>query len=406
MNNLDWARRLFLLFLCSLFACVAAAPGAGLPRWYKGNTHTHTLWSDGDGAPELSTDWYKSHGYHFLVLSDHNLLLEGEKWKRIGAAKGDMKPATLQPLIDRFGKDAVVLRERQGATEMRLKTLSELRRGFEEHGRFLLIPGEEISDEFQKLPLHHNALNLASHIPPTGGNSVRDVLARTVAAVEAEGRRSGRATLAHLNHPNFHWAVTAEDIAAVPGERYFEVYNGHRGVRNHGDAAHRGTEAIWDHVLTLRLAQPGGSALYALATDDAHHYHEAAAVAAPGRGWIQVRAAELTAEALLRALHAGDFYASSGVRLEDVAPSRDRLAIRIAGEPGVTYRTRFIGTKRGGPEGAVFAEVEGLEPSYAFAGDELYVRATVLSSRRHPNGYDPGDFESAWVQPAIPGRRN
>jgi hypothetical protein len=26
------------------------------PRWWKGNTHTHTLWSDGDGAPELVVD--------------------------------------------------------------------------------------------------------------------------------------------------------------------------------------------------------------------------------------------------------------------------------------------------------------------------------------------------------------
>ena len=25
-------------------------------RWYKGNTHTHTLWSDGDAAPELVVD--------------------------------------------------------------------------------------------------------------------------------------------------------------------------------------------------------------------------------------------------------------------------------------------------------------------------------------------------------------
>ena len=42
--------------------------------------------------------------------------------------------------------------------------------------------------------------------------------------------------LAHLNDPNYEWAVTAEDLAHVLGERFFEVYNGHRLVRNEGDA--------------------------------------------------------------------------------------------------------------------------------------------------------------------------
>ena len=49
------------------------APPAEL-HWFKGNTHTHTLESDGDSTPEEVTRWYKEHGYNFLVLSDHNVL--------------------------------------------------------------------------------------------------------------------------------------------------------------------------------------------------------------------------------------------------------------------------------------------------------------------------------------------
>ncbi len=101
----------------------------------------------------------------------------------------------------------------------------------------------------------------------------------------------------------------------------------------------------------------------------------------------------------------GDFYASSGVRLEDVAVWKDALSIRIAAEPGVTYTTRFFGTRvagnAAGEPGVVLAEVEGAAPSYRFVGDELYVRATVVSSRLHPNGYKPTDHESAWVQPVV-----
>jgi len=46
--------------------------------------------------------------------------------------------------------------------------------------------------------------------------------------------------------------------------------------------------------------------------------------------------------------------------------------------------------------------VAGPAATYRFRGDEIYVRARVLSSRPHPNGYAPADYESAWVQPVVP----
>ena len=48
-------------------------------RWFKGNTHTHTLWSDGDAAPEWVVAWYKEHDYDFLSLTDHNIVLHSKK---------------------------------------------------------------------------------------------------------------------------------------------------------------------------------------------------------------------------------------------------------------------------------------------------------------------------------------
>ena len=50
-------------------------PTAANPaRWFKGNTHTHTVNSDGDSTPEEVVRWYREHGYNFLVLTDHNYL--------------------------------------------------------------------------------------------------------------------------------------------------------------------------------------------------------------------------------------------------------------------------------------------------------------------------------------------
>ncbi len=63
----------------------APAPETPLARWWKGNLHTHSFWSDGDDYPEMIIDWYKTAGYDFVALSEHNTLAEGERF--IGVAE-------------------------------------------------------------------------------------------------------------------------------------------------------------------------------------------------------------------------------------------------------------------------------------------------------------------------------
>ena len=392
-------RGLFTLSLAAVVGLLALLKHPPAPPWWRGNTHTHTLWSDGDAAPEYVADGYKSRGYHFLVISDHNVQLAGERWAKTGAKRGEISEGHLAQLTTLYGEAAVETRVAAGGREMRLKTLEEVRARFQ-GPTFILIQGEEISASINKLPLHHNSMNHEHHIEPATGTSMREAMARTVEAVEAAEKASGRPMLVHLNHPNFHWAVTPDDVAHVLGERYFEVYNGHRGVRNYGDAQHPGTEALWDYVLALRLSKLGGDVLYGLATDDAHNHHKPNQVSVQGRGWIWVRAASLTADAIVRAMKAGDFYASSGVRLREVIATSGSLHVRVVAEKGVRYETRFIGAIKGGPpEGMTLATVPGASADYYFTGGELYVRAVVVSDRRHPDGYEPDDLESAWVQP-------
>ena len=67
------------LLLATVFACVGAPPN-GHDGWYRGNLHTHSLWSDGNDVPEMICDWYKNNGYQFVALSDHNILSNREKW--------------------------------------------------------------------------------------------------------------------------------------------------------------------------------------------------------------------------------------------------------------------------------------------------------------------------------------
>ena len=51
--------------------------------------------------------------------------------------------------------------------------------------------------------------------------------------------------------------------------------------------------------------------------------------------------------------------------------------------------------------GTVLAEVTGNNPAYVLKGDEIYVRAKIISSKPKENGSVAGEFETAWTQPVV-----
>jgi hypothetical protein len=399
----------------------SAASGVQEARWWKGNLHTHSLWSDGNDFPEMIVDWYSSRDYNFLAISDHNTLNEGEKW--VAVAPGTPRRQIYDRYLRRFGAEWVDEEELTGDTlRARLRTLRDYRPLFDRPGEFLLIQGEEITDSFGDKPLHVNATNLAEEIEPQGGSSVRDVLQNNIDAVLEQRRESAQAMFPHVNHPNFVWAVTVEDLIALEGERFFEVYNGHPQVHNEGDHEHPSTERMWDILLTTRVSA-GRDIMFGLATDDSHDYLEYRTTTPnPGRGWIMVRAPELSAESIIAAMEQGDFYSTNGVELRDIRREENRLIVEIEPREGVSYTTHFIGTRRGydaqslpvvnaegdtlsrrysNDVGRVLAEVTGSTAEYTLTGDELYVRAKVISSRPKENPYREGEFEMAWTQPWV-----
>ena len=127
-------------------------------NWYKGNTHTHTLWSDGNDFPEMIVAWYQERGYDFLALSDHNILSRGEKWMKVEAIdKRKKKPGAtaLEKYGEKFGDEWVELRGEGAEREVRLKALAEFRSKFEKPGEFLLIEAEEIHRSLSQQPGSH-----------------------------------------------------------------------------------------------------------------------------------------------------------------------------------------------------------------------------------------------------------
>jgi predicted metal-dependent phosphoesterase TrpH len=305
-------------------------------RWYKGNTHTHTINSDGDSTPDEVVRWYRERGYNFLVLSDHNYLTE----------------------VD--GLNAV----------------------FGAANKFIVIKGEEVSDKFQEKPIHLNGLNIKQVVEPQRGDSVASVIQNNVNAIrKVEG-------VPHVNHPNFYWAIGANDLKAIKNLRLFEVYNGHPQVNNLGGGGMPGLEAMWDDILSA------GMVLYGIAVDDAHNFKTPGdkTKPTPGHGWVMVRAASLGAGEILRALEQGDFYASTGVTLRDYSASGSEIKIDIAEESRSQskYTVQFIGRW-----GKILKEVTTNPAVYAFKGDEFYVRAKVIES----NG------KVAWTQPVFLNRQ-
>lgn len=394
-------------------------------KWYRGNMHTHSLWSDGDNYPEMIASWYKERSYDFLVFTDHNVLLRGERWSDIDKNKGGRK--AFEKLKAAFPADWIKTRTADDQEQVQLKTFDEIFDRLAEPQKFLLIQGEEITDRYKNLPVHMCATNTNELLPPLGGESVVEVMQRNINAAVARRERTGVKTLVHLNHPNFGYAVTAEQLMQVQGENFFEVFNGHPSVKDSGDDTHASTERMWDIINTWRLTKLDLPLMHGLATDDGHNYHieQPGQGSQPGRGWVMVLASTLTPDALVDALEAGRFYSSTGVTLNSISVADGQLSVSVAPQEGASYRIDFIGTKKGFDDttkpaaddekvaagltriysndvGKVLYSSAGTEASYRFAGDELYVRAVVTSSQKHPNPSEPGEFQKAWVQPIRP----
>ncbi len=325
-----------IVAICVVSAAVRPPAAQNLPptsgRWFKGNTHTHTVNSDGDSTPDEVVRWYREHGYNFLVLTDHNYLTS----------------------VD--GLNAV-----HGATD-----------------KFLVVRGEEVTSSVAGKAVHVNGLNLDALVPAPTGATIAGVLQQSV-----DGIRKVNG-VPHINHPNFTWAMTSDDLLQVQRTRLFEVYNGHPQVNNEGGGGVPGLEEIWDRLLS------SGRLVYGVAVDDAHHFKSPGdpLASGPGRGWVQVRAERLDGRALVEAMERGDFYSSTGVELASYEATASGITLAVKTTAYSRYRVQFIGRN-----GRVLAEQTTPAASYTFKGDEGYVRARVLES----NGY------MAWTQPVAVG---
>lgn len=316
------------VFLCLLAILVSAASAQSGLSWYKGNLHTHTLNSDGDSAPEAVVKWYEENKYNFLFITDHEFITPVERLNQLFRRPGD----------------------------------------------FAVMQAQEVTDRLAGKPIHINALGIAKVCTPQKGATVIENLQKNIDCV----RSTGGVPL--INHPNFGWALTANDIRGTKNVNLLDIYNGHPLVNNLGGGGAPGTEEIWDSVLS------GGRLIYGVAVDDSHSFKRLGDRSAPtpGQAWIYVRASELTQAAILAAVERGDFYPSTGVELLETTFNGANFTVNIREEKGSRYTVRFIGR-----QGRLLDTVTTNPAVYRVRGGEGYLRAKVIES----NG------KMAWTQP-------
>jgi hypothetical protein len=275
----------------NVVATVSTEPTRLARPFLKGQLHAHTSGSGDSATPAVSAAaWYAAHGFDFVVFTDHNRVTETSAPNGMLALRG------------------VELTQNLPYCE----------------------PAPEPGNACL---LHVNALFVA----PSPGPIVLDPpksLARAALYGSAVDRALALGGVAQLNHPNFQYGASLDVLLALAarGLTLVEIENRAVDSNNEGDARHGSTEALWDAAL-LRGARVLGTA-----TDDAHHYGDAAAARARGetayvgdRGFVMVRA-EKTEAAIRAAIVAGDFYGSTGLRLARLELSREGVALDVRPE--------------------------------------------------------------------------
>jgi hypothetical protein len=324
--------------LASTAAVVPSPTSPPAEEWLKGSTHVHSKYSGDSNEPVAGVvRWYREHDYDFIVLTDHN---------HVTAVEG-------------------------------------------ETGGLIVIPGVELTynpsscrprppERGGKCRLHANLLGPSAR--PRGriewaNRRTRERFAQYQRAIDLSREWGG---LVQINHPQAHWGMTGELLTELGhrGAPLVEIWNQQYRRWEDGDE-YPSTEALWDEALRA------GVTLWGVASDDAHHYRNLRHARYPAGGaWVMVRASR-DPDAILDALAAGRFYASTGVELTRAGSDGSALVVEIAPTSLGDHLITFIG------DGRVLAEHRGRAARHSLSGAS-YVRAVV--ERR--------DGARAWVQPA------
>ena len=298
-------------------------------NWYKGNLHSHTTNSDGRLTPTEAVELFKSHGYHFLCFSEHDLYTDYRK-------EFDCDDFIILP-----GMEASAILCCEGEPE-RVKKAHHI----------LGILGTEEMQKNAVLPLYQPG----ERHPVARYSGEWDGAAAAQKLVD-EMRQRGM--LATYNHPV--WSKVREsDFIDTEGLWALEIFN--YGTVNESNTGYDET------YLDVMLRE--GKRIFAFASDDNHNwgtYDDACG------GYIVVKAEALTHEEVIRNMIAGNYYSSSGPEIYDWGIRGGTAYV----ECSPVYRIDFMaGNDVGDGAGHVCSTLDETITygEYPLKGHETYVR--------------------------------
>ncbi len=231
--------------------------------WLKGNLHAHTTNSDGELPPATVIKAYRERGYQFLCLSDHDVF-------------------TAYPQ-------------------------------FNEDGKFLMIPGAEVTLRNLKYPERPMHVNVFPRTAPYDFAQDEGFSFKTAEESRAFLEKAAAHNVLMLNHP--YWSsMEWDEIIDMPGITHMEIYN----------HASEWLDLLGNDVREWDALLKKGRRLWGTATDDSHNGY----VKRDGwpfhllendsfGGYVVVKAKAFTHEAIIEALETGSYYSSRGPAIYD-----------------------------------------------------------------------------------------
>lgn len=302
-------------------------------QWYKGNLHSHTTNSDGRLKPEEAVKLYKSYGYHFMCLSEHDVYTDLRK-------QFDCEDFILLPGVE--ASACLVNREKTG-----------LKKTHHIHGILGNAAMQKAAGD--RVFRHGERLEPPMYIEEWDGLAV---------AQELSDRLREKGCFTTYNHPA--WSrVEVQEVADLKNIWAVEVYN-------YGTAVECGEgydSVFWEAMLRK------GTCVHGFASDDNHN---------PGKffdslgGYVMVRSEELTHEAIVNHLLAGDYYFTAGPRIHQWGLKDGKVFVECSS----VERINFIVGGRVGSSETVLRHVDELRyGEHELHGGETYVRVECVDAK-------------------------
>ncbi len=287
---------------------------------YKANLHCHSTISDGKFKPEELKKMYMEKGYHAIAYTDHQVCVPHPELT-------DENFVALTGLEIAFGIRKATSVHVCGIARNPMAELEIL---------------NEPMDDMEKINAGIARLNESNYITT-------------------------------LNHPRWS-GMSASDIAAIGNVANMEVLNGYELIQDgYGDSS-----ACYEFELRR------GRKVRPLATDDSHTM---SLPGAPGyeyfQGFTVLKAPELSYQALINALDAGAFFASTGPMFKNLWLDNGVLHVECSPVCGVYVHGQLYSHRATVLEGSDCIEVVDIPVGDVFANsDYLFVQIVDTKGKR------------------------